>query len=114
MTEYQQQAYIYTDQMSQNAVAALIAAGTQAGLSIVYDATNHKLSFTLTSTPTFTSMTFGGLAISVNTAAPTGGTHAKGEIVINSSPTSSGTFAWVCTTAGTPGNWAPLTLGAQV
>ncbi len=50
--------------------------------------------------------------IKTGTAAPTTGAHLVGEVVINSAPASEGVFAWVCTTAGTPGSWAPLTLGA--
>lgn len=38
-------------------------------------------------------------------AAPTTGTHARGEIVLNNAPTASGTIGWVCVTAGTPGTW---------
>lgn len=45
--------------------------------------------------------------ITMSTAAPTTGAHAQGEFVINQIPTR-GVFAWVCSTAGTPGTWLPL------
>lgn len=38
-------------------------------------------------------------------AAPTTGTYAVGEIVLNSAPASAGYIGWVCTVAGTPGTW---------
>lgn len=42
---------------------------------------------------------------SYGSAAPTTGTHAVGEIVWQSAPTSGGFIGFVCTTAGTPGTW---------
>lgn len=41
------------------------------------------------------------------TAAPTTGTHAKGDFVRNSAPTSGGSvlFGWKCVSGGTPGTW---------
>jgi len=39
------------------------------------------------------------------TAAPTTGTHARGDITWNSEPSASGYVGWVCVTAGTPGTW---------
>lgn len=46
------------------------------------------------------------------TAAPTTGTWAKGDFVLNSSPSELGTagskylvHGWRCTVAGTPGTW---------
>jgi hypothetical protein len=38
-------------------------------------------------------------------AAPTTGTYAVGEIVLNSAPASAGFIGFVCTVAGTPGTW---------
>lgn len=38
-------------------------------------------------------------------AAPTGGYHAQGEIVLNTAPSAGGKLGWVCTAAGTPGTW---------
>lgn len=40
-----------------------------------------------------------------STAAPTTGTHARGEIVWNSTPSVAGVLYWRCTTAGSPGTW---------
>jgi hypothetical protein len=39
------------------------------------------------------------------TAAPTTGTWARGDSVLNSTPSAAGPPGWVCTTAGTPGTW---------
>lgn len=36
---------------------------------------------------------------------PTSGTWKVGDICVNTTPTTTGILAWVCTTAGTPGNW---------
>jgi len=44
-------------------------------------------------------------AITYDSAAPTSGNHAAGEIVFNCSPTAGGKVGWVCTTTGTPGTW---------
>lgn len=41
----------------------------------------------------------------LDSAAPTTGTWAVGDIVYNDTPTSGGYIGWVCTTAGTPGTW---------
>lgn len=38
-------------------------------------------------------------------AAPTTGAHVRGEIVLNSAPSASGTIGWVCVTSGSPGTW---------
>jgi parallel beta-helix repeat protein len=38
-------------------------------------------------------------------AAPTVGTHKRGDIVYSTTPSASGNIGWVCTTAGTPGTW---------
>jgi len=38
-------------------------------------------------------------------AAPTTGAHVRGEIVLNSAPSASGTIGWVCVTSRTPGVW---------
>ena len=43
--------------------------------------------------------------ITWDSAAPTTGTYAAGDIVYNSAPAASGTIGWVCVTAGTPGTW---------
>ncbi len=46
------------------------------------------------------------------TAAPTTGSHARGDFVRNSEPTEAGAasskyvvLGWVCTASGTPGTW---------
>lgn len=44
-------------------------------------------------------------SISYDTAAPTTGTWAVGDIVYNTAPAPSGYTGWICTTAGTPGTW---------
>jgi hypothetical protein len=41
-------------------------------------------------------------------AAPVAGTWAVGDFVQNSAPALGGYFGWVCTTAGTPGDWDPV------
>lgn len=41
----------------------------------------------------------------LESAAPTTGTWAVGDIVYNDTPTAGGFIGWVCTTAGTPGTW---------
>ena len=60
------------------------------------------------------SLTEGRLAAYYNaqTAAPTTGTHAKGDIVRNTAPADSGTagnkyalYGWLCVVGGTPGTW---------
>lgn len=38
-------------------------------------------------------------------AAPSTGTHARGEIVFNADPSAGGKVGWVCTAAGSPGTW---------
>ena len=45
-------------------------------------------------------------------AAPTTGAHARGDFIRNSQPTAGGVFGWVCVTAGTPGVWKPVSIGA--
>jgi len=50
----------------------------------------------------------GGNRVSWGTAAPTTGTWAVGDVVYKTAPTSSGIFAWVCVTAGTPGTWVAI------
>lgn len=49
------------------------------------------------------------------TAAPTTGTHAKGDQVKNSNPAEAGSAAskyvvigWICTVGGTPGTWLEM------
>jgi hypothetical protein len=39
------------------------------------------------------------------TAAPTTGTWAIGDQILNTAPAASGNIGWVCVTAGTPGTW---------
>ena len=46
-----------------------------------------------------------GKLVIYGTAAPTSGTYAVGDQLINTSPTAGGNIGWVCTTAGTPGTW---------
>jgi parallel beta-helix repeat protein len=46
-----------------------------------------------------------GKVVTTGTAAPTTGTWAVGDRVMNSAPAASGNIGWVCTTAGTPGTW---------
>jgi len=41
----------------------------------------------------------------LDSAAPTTGTWAVGDIVYNDTPTAGGYIGWVCVTAGTPGTW---------
>lgn len=53
-----------------------------------------------------------GTTLSFGTAAPTTGAHKVGEVIINTAPTAGGTFAWACTTAGTPGTWKAVALAA--
>lgn len=47
----------------------------------------------------------GGKHVMTGTAAPTTGTWAVGDKVINTAPAAGGFEGWVCTTAGTPGTW---------
>jgi hypothetical protein len=46
--------------------------------------------------------------VDMDSAAPTTGYHAAGELVFNNAPTAGGKVGWVCTTAGTPGTWKPF------
>lgn len=46
------------------------------------------------------------------TAAPVSGAYIVGDTVINTVPSAGGTYAWVCTTAGTPGTWKAIALAA--
>lgn len=50
-----------------------------------------------------------GMAVRAGTAAPTTGTWNKADMVINQSPAAGQPWGWVCTVAGTPGTWVPLT-----
>ena len=50
-----------------------------------------------------------------DTAAPTTGDHAQGDIVRNSEPAEAGAggskyvvIGWICTVSGTPGTWLPM------
>ena len=51
--------------------------------------------------------------ITLGTSAPTSGTYKAGDLVISSSANST-SFAWVCTTGGTPGTWKELSSGSDV
>lgn len=53
-----------------------------------------------------------GATRSYGTAAPTDGAHIVGDTVINTVPSASGVYAWVCTTAGTPGTWKTVVISA--
>jgi hypothetical protein len=47
----------------------------------------------------------------VGTTYPTTGSWNVGDLVINTAPTSGGTWAWVCTTAGTTGGtWKTISV----
>lgn len=48
------------------------------------------------------------------TAAPTTGTYARGDMLLNTAPTSGAPWAWLCVAAGTPGTWVPLVGGGDV
>lgn len=48
-----------------------------------------------------------GTVVTWSGAPPSTGTWSVGDIIYNTSPSSGGIFAWVCTTAGTPGTWSP-------
>lgn len=50
----------------------------------------------------------GARFITCDSAAPTTGAHAQGEIVFNNGAAASGKVGWVCVTAGTPGTWKPF------
>ena len=54
----------------------------------------------------------GGKWTIYGTAAPTTGTWAVGDRVVNTAPAAAGASEWRCTTAGTPGTWKALTLAA--
>jgi len=49
--------------------------------------------------------------VGVGTAAPTTGNWLKGDIFVNSSPTTGGVWGWRCTAAGTPGTWEAMLQG---
>ncbi len=51
--------------------------------------------------------------ITIGTAVPTAGTYAKGDIIINSSP-SAEAIGWICTAAGKPGSWKAIKSGVDV
>lgn len=53
-----------------------------------------------------------GNTIGFGSAAPTVGAHKVGDCIINTAPTAGGTFAWVCTTAGTPGTFKAVAIAA--
>lgn len=43
-----------------------------------------------------------------NSAAPSSGTFARGDIAWNTQPTAGGTPGWVCVAGGTPGTWRAM------
>lgn len=47
----------------------------------------------------------GGKKVLPGTAAPTTGTYAQGDRVINTAPSAGGNVGWVCVTGGSPGTW---------
>ena len=51
--------------------------------------------------------------ITIDTAVPTAGTYAKGDIIINSSP-SAEAIGWICTAEGSPGTWKAIKSGVDV
>jgi hypothetical protein len=68
-------------------------------------ARHEQLSITQLDTPTGSVIRFGA-------AEPTTGTGKVGDTVINTAPSAGGVFAWVCTTAGTPGTWKAVAIAA--
>lgn len=46
-------------------------------------------------------------------AAPTSGTWAAGDVVINSAPAPGSVWAWYCRVGGTPGSWQPAATGGR-
>ena len=62
---------------------------------------------------TNTNTYFSANNITIGTAIPTIGTYAKGDIIINSSP-SADAIGWICTTAGKPGAWKIIKSGVDV
>lgn len=51
---------------------------------------------------------YGPMDLAIGLAAPTVGAWKRGSIVFNYQPAGDGTWAWVCTAAGTPGTWLAL------
>ena len=49
-----------------------------------------------------------GRFLNSGTAAPTTGTFARGDLVLNTSPSATGILGWICVTTGTPGTWVDL------
>ena len=43
-----------------------------------------------------------------DSAIPTSGTYAKGDVIYNTNPVIGGNLGWICTTAGSPGDWRPF------
>ncbi len=56
---------------------------------------------------------FFGRLVNYGSAAPASGAFARGDIVLNTSPTATGTFGWVCVAAGSPGTWTELAVVAK-
>jgi len=52
-----------------------------------------------------TTVVGGGVHSILAATAPTAGTWALGDRIINSTPAVAAPKAWVCTVAGTPGTW---------
>ncbi len=59
---------------------------------------------------TFRHQLFGGMKVLHGTAAPTATDEAfaVGDLVINSAPSNTSPFGWVCTVAGSPGTWVAI------
>lgn len=49
-----------------------------------------------------------GRIMTMASAAPTNGYHARGEVVYNVAPTAGGKVGWSCTSSGEPGTWKPF------
>lgn len=60
------------------------------------------------SMPNVTMPSFPTNVITFNSAAPTAGQWARGDVVWNTAPSAGGTPGWVCTTGGTPGTWRAM------
>lgn len=55
---------------------------------------------------------FGGNTHLPGTAPPTTNTYSVGDTMWNTAPTDGGVALWRCVTAGTPGTWRPVMMGA--
>lgn len=43
-----------------------------------------------------------------DSAIPTAGIYAKGDVIYNTAPAIGGNLGWICTEAGSPGTWRPF------